>query len=96
MSGPRSLRETVLRRAEAGFDPPERERPELSEAVRDLKVTERARADKTSRLKAMRLEKEEAERLAKESSVVVAKKKPTSATKKKVESTKLRRGHGSA
>jgi len=96
MNAPRNLRETVLRRAEAGFDPPERERPDVSEAVRDLKVTERARADKTSRLRAMRLEKEEAERLAKEASVVPVKKKTTSTTKKKVESTKVRRGHGSA
>jgi len=96
MNVPRSPRENVLRQAEAGFELPERPKQELSEAARDLRAAERARADKTSRLKAMRMEKEEAERIAKEAVVVPVKKKPTASAKKKVEPAKLRRGHGSA
>jgi len=97
MNVPRSPRESVLRQAEAGFEqPPERQKQELSEAARDLRAAERARADKTSRLKAMRIEKEEAERIAKEAADVPVKKKPTASAKKKIEPAKLRRGHGSA
>jgi hypothetical protein len=96
MSPPRQSHENVVRKAEAGFEQPERRKAELSEAARDLRAAERVQANKTAKLRAMRLEREETERVAKEAAAVPAKKKAPSRPKKKAEPTGVRRGHGSA